>query len=163
MVILHIHRGFTAGASHFTDDGREIKKFNVNHSIGITLLLKNNIEVAVITGRTSVIVADRMRSLGVNHVYQGRMNKLETYENLKAALQIADHEVAFVGDDVIDIPIMTQCGLSVAVADAHHLVLEQANWVLTKNGGDAAARIVCDVLLESQNGVIDYSFKPNQQ
>jgi len=163
LVIFDVDGVLTDGGLYFTDDGREIKKFNVKDGLGITLLLKNNIEVAVITGRTSVIVADRMRSLGVNHVYQGRMNKLETYENLKAALQIADHEVAFVGDDVIDIPIMTQCGLSVAVADAHYLVLEQANWVLTKNGGDAAARIVCDVLLESQNGVIDYSFKPNQQ
>ncbi len=163
LVIFDVDGVLTDGGLYFTDDGREIKKFNVKDGLGITLLLKNKIEVAVITGRTSVIVADRMRSLGVNHVYQGRMNKLETYENLKAALQITDDEVAFVGDDIIDIPIMEKCGLSVAVADAHHMVLEKACWILNKNGGDAAARIVCDVLLKTQDGIIDYSFKPNQQ
>ena len=75
--------------------------------------------MAVITGRNSVIVSERMKSLGVNHVYQGRMNKLETYENLKLALNITDDQVAFVGDDIIDLPIMRRCSLSVAVADAH--------------------------------------------
>ena len=106
LVIFDVDGVLTDGGLYFTDDGREMKKFNVKDGLGISLLIKNNIEVAVITGRNSVIVADRMRSLGVNHVYQGRLNKLETYENLKAALQIEDRQVAFVGDDVIDNPIM---------------------------------------------------------
>lgn len=163
LVIFDVDGVLTDGGLYFTDDGREMKKFNVKDGLGITLVLKNKIEVAVITGRNSVIVADRMRSLGVNHVYQGRMNKLETYENLKSALQISDQQVAFVGDDVIDIPVMEQCGLSVAVADAHHAVIDKAAWILSQKGGEGAARMVCDVLIEAQGGSVDFSFKPNQQ
>jgi len=149
LVIFDVDGVLTDGGLYFTDDGREMKKFNVKDGLGISLLIKHHIEVAVITGRNSVIVADRMRSLGVNHVYQGRLNKLETYENLKSALQIDDQHVAFVGDDLIDIPIMDCCGLPVAVADAHDSVIAKACWVTSKKGGEGAARQVCDVLLSS--------------
>ncbi|MFV0543854.1 MAG: 3-deoxy-manno-octulosonate-8-phosphatase KdsC [Marinicella pacifica] len=163
LVIFDVDGVLTDGGLYFTDDGREMKKFNVKDGLGISLLIKHGIEVAVITGRNSVIVADRMRSLGVNHVYQGRLNKLETYENLKAALHIGDQQVAFVGDDVIDIPIMDRCGLPVAVADAHESVIEKASWVLSKKGGDGAARQVCDVLLSSQQIAVDgYEFTGRQ-
>lgn len=163
LVIFDVDGVLTDGGLYFTDDGREMKKFNVKDGLGISLLIKYGIEVAVITGRNSVIVADRMRSLGVNHVYQGRLNKLETYENLKAALHIDDQQVAFVGDDVIDIPIMDKCGLPVAVADAHDAVIDKACWVLGKKGGDGAARQVCDVLLSSQQIAVDgYEFTGRQ-
>ena len=163
LVIFDVDGVLTDGGLYFTDDGREMKKFNVKDGLGISLLIKHGIEVAVITGRNSVIVADRMRSLGVNHVYQGRLNKLETYENLKAALQIDDQQVAFVGDDVIDIPIMDKCGLPVAVADAHESVIEKACWILSKKGGDGAARQVCDVLLSSHDIKINgYEFSGQQ-
>ncbi len=163
LVIFDVDGVLTDGGLYFTDDGREMKKFNVKDGLGISLLIKHQIEVAVITGRNSVIVADRMRSLGVNHVYQGRLNKLETYENLKAALRIDDQQVAFVGDDVIDIPIMDKCGLPVAVADAHPAVIEKACWVLQRKGGDGAARQVCDVLLNSHDiSVTGYEFTGQQ-
>lgn len=163
LVIFDVDGVLTDGGLYFTDDGREMKKFNVKDGLGITLLLKHGIEVAVITGRNSAIVADRMRYLGVNHVYQGRMNKLETYENLKSALQIKDEHVAFVGDDLIDIPIMKKCGLAVAVADAHETVQEIACWVVNKKGGEGAARQVCDVLLNSQDKIIDSTTFSNHQ
>ncbi|MCX7544601.1 3-deoxy-manno-octulosonate-8-phosphatase KdsC [Marinicella gelatinilytica] len=163
LVIFDVDGVLTDGGLYFTDDGREMKKFNVKDGLGISLLIKHNIEVAVITGRNSVIVADRMRSLGVNHVYQGRLNKLETYENLKAALRIEDQHVAFVGDDVIDIPIMDRCGLPVAVADAHDSVLDKACWVTSKKGGEGAARQVCDVLLCSHDIKVNgYEFSGQQ-
>ncbi|KAA3649909.1 MAG: 3-deoxy-manno-octulosonate-8-phosphatase KdsC [Proteobacteria bacterium] len=163
LVIFDVDGVLTDGGLYFTDDGREMKKFNVKDGLGISLLIKHHIEVAVITGRSSVIVADRMRSLGVNHVYQGRLNKLETYENLKAALQIEDQHVAFVGDDLVDIPIMEKCGLAVAVADAHESVIAKACWVVSKKGGDGAARQVCDVLMESHNISVDgYVFSGQQ-
>lgn len=151
LVIFDVDGVLTDGGLYFTDDGREIKKFNVKDGLGISILVKKGVEVAVITGRTSVIVADRMKSLGVNHVYQGRMNKLETYENLKVAMNITDQEVAFVGDDIIDLPIMYKCSLSVAVADAHEEVKSHARLVLTKRGGMGAARDVCDLIMKAQN------------
>ena len=156
LVIFDVDGVLTDGGLYFTDDGREIKKFNVKDGLGISMLVKKGIEVAVITGRSSVIVADRMKSLGVNHVYQGRMNKLETYENLKVAMNITDEEVAFVGDDIIDIPIMSRCSLSVAVADAHHDVKSEACLVLNKRGGMGAARDVCDLIMKAQGLTHDF-------
>ena len=157
LVIFDVDGVLTDGGLYFTDDGREIKKFNVKDGLGISILVKKGIEVAVITGRNSVIVADRMKSLGVNHVYQGRMNKLETYENLKMALHITDEEVAFVGDDVIDLPVMNRCALSAAVADAHDEVLAKARLVLSKNGGMGAARELCDLIMQAKGIVHDFS------
>lgn len=163
LVIFDVDGVLTDGGLYFTDDGREVKKFNVKDGLGIVLLGKSGIEVAVITGRNSVIVSDRMKSLGVNHVYQGRMNKLETYENLKVALDITDDQVAFVGDDIIDLPIMRYCSLSVAVADAHAEVKSKAVLVLDRCGGQGAAREVCDLILEAQGLKHDFTVEENNQ
>ena len=157
LVIFDVDGVLTDGSLYFTDDGREMKKFNVKDGLGVSLLVQHGIEVAVITGRSSVIVAERMKSLGVNHVYQGRMNKLETYDNLKLALQIDDAEVAYVGDDIIDLPIMTRCALAVAVADAHQKVLDVATVVVDKKGGDGAARAVCDLIMDVQGVTHDFT------
>lgn len=157
LVIFDVDGVLTDGGLYFTDDGREIKKFNVKDGLGISVLVKKGIEVAVITGRNSVIVADRMKSLGVNHVYQGRMNKLETYENLKMALEISDEEIAFVGDDVIDLPIMNCCALSAAVADAHEEVLKKACITLSKKGGMGAARELCDLIMQAKGLTHDFT------
>ncbi|WP_223788855.1 KdsC family phosphatase [Marinicella meishanensis] len=161
LVIFDVDGVLTDGGLYFTDDGREIKKFNVKDGLGISMLVKKGVEVAVITGRSSVIVADRMKSLGVNHVYQGRMNKLETYENLKVALGITDEEAAFVGDDVIDLPIMSRCGLPVAVADAHEEVKAVAKLTLAQCGGAGAGRAVCDLIMQAQG--LSHDFTQSQQ
>ena len=161
LVIFDVDGVLTDGGLYFSDDGREIKKFNVKDGLGITLLIKKGIEVAVITGRNSVIVADRMKSLGVNHVYQGRMNKLETYENLKLAMNISDQQVAFVGDDIIDLPIMRRCALSVAVADAHDAVKAQATLLLDKCGGMGAGRDVCDLIMQAKGLTHDFTADDN--
>lgn len=156
LIVFDVDGVLTDGGLYFTDDGREMKKFNVKDGLGISLLIKNDIDVAVITGRNSAIVAERMKSLGVSHVYQGRMNKLETYENLKLALKIGDEQVAYVGDDVIDLPIMKRCILPIAVADAHPSVKQHAKVVLEQKGGEGAARAVCDLILQEQNLPIDF-------
>ena len=162
LVIFDVDGVLTDGGLYFTDDGREIKKFNVKDGMGISMLVQNNVEVAIITGRNSVIVAERMKSLGVNHVYQGRMNKLETYENLKIALNISDQEVAYVGDDIIDLPIMNRCALSAAVADAHDEVKTRARLVLAKRGGMGAGREVCDLIMRAQGLSHDFTQESNQ-
>ena len=150
LVIMDVDGVLTDGGLYFTDDGREIKKFNVKDGLGMTWLMQSGIEVAIITGRSSVIVAERMKSLGINHVYQGRMNKLETYNNLKQALNIDDSEVAYIGDDLIDVPILKRCALPCTVADAHHLAKEHAVVEFKRNGGCGAARMLCDLVLQSQ-------------
>ena len=155
LVIFDVDGVLTDGGIYFTDDGREIKKFNVKDGLGLTWLTQTDITVAIITGRTSPIVAERMKALKINHVYQGRMNKLETYHNLLNALNLDHSQVAYVGDDAIDVAIMKQCILPIAVADAHDCAKSVAKWVTVNKGGFGAGREVCDLLLTTQNKMTD--------
>lgn len=151
LVIFDVDGVLTDGGIYFTDDGREIKKFNVKDGLGLTWLTQTDITVAIITGRNSPIVAERMKALKINHVYQGRMNKLETYHNLLNALNLDHSQVAYVGDDAIDVAIMKQCILPIAVADAHDCAKSVAKWVTRNKGGYGAGREVCDLLLTTQD------------
>ncbi len=154
LVIFDVDGVLTDGGIYFTDDGREMKKFNVKDGMGISLLTQTDITVAIITGRNSPIVAERMKSLGVNHVYQGRMNKKETYHNLLEALKLDHSQVAYVGDDVIDVSVMSACHLPIAVADAHDSAKKVALWITDNKGGYGAGREVCDLLLTAQDKMI---------
>ncbi len=151
LAVFDVDGVLTDGSLHFTDDGREIKSFHVRDGLGLKWLNDHGITVAIITGRNSLIITERMAQLGIDHVYQGRMDKLETYRNLLQALGLDDSQVVYTGDDIIDLPVMRRCILPVAVADAHPLVVEQARWVTTNPGGRGAAREVCDLLLSAQN------------
>lgn len=155
LVIFDVDGVLTDSGLYFTDDGREFKKFNSKDGLGLSWLAQTDITVAIITGRTSPIVADRMKALNINHVYQGRMNKLETYHNLLQAMELNHGQVAYVGDDAIDVPIMKECGLPITVADAHDSAKSVAKWVTTNKGGYGAGREVCDLLLTSQNKMTD--------
>jgi 3-deoxy-D-manno-octulosonate 8-phosphate phosphatase (KDO 8-P phosphatase) len=151
LIIFDVDGVLTDSGLYFTDDGREFKKFNSKDGLGLSWLAQTDITVAIITGRTSPIVADRMKALKINHVYQGRMNKLETYHNLLEAMQLNHNQVAYVGDDAIDVPIMKECGLPITVADAHNSAKSVAKWITTNKGGYGAGREVCDLLLTAQN------------
>lgn len=155
LVIFDVDGVLTDGGISFTDDGREIKKFNVKDGLGLSWMAQTDITVAIITGRNSPVVAERMKALSIKHVYQGRMNKLKTYHDLLGNLQLNHTQVAYVGDDAIDVPIMKEVILPIAVADAHESALDVAKWVTTKNGGCGAGREVCDLLLKAQDQMID--------
>ncbi len=155
LIIFDVDGVLTDGGLYFTDDGREIKKFNSKDGLGLSWLAKTDITVAIITGRNSPIVAERMKALKINHVYQGRMNKVETYHNLLSALQLNASQVAYVGDDAIDVPIMKEVILPVAVADAHKSAKAVAKWITTNKGGRGAGREVCDLLMEAQGKLIE--------
>ncbi len=155
LVIFDVDGVLTDGGIYFTDDGREIKKFNVKDGLGLSWMAQTDITVAIITGRNSPIVAERMRALKINHVYQGRHNKLETYHNLLDALQLNHNQVAYIGDDAIDVPIMKEVVLPIAVADAHDSAKQVAKWITTKKGGEGAGREVCDLLLQAQDKMIN--------
>jgi len=155
LVIFDVDGVLTDSGLYFSDDGRELKKFNSKDGLGLSWLAQTDITVAIITGRTSHIVAERMKALKINHVYQGRMNKLETYHNLLEAMGLEHSQVAYVGDDAIDVPIMRECGLPITVADAHDSAKSIAKWVTNNKGGFGAGREVCDLLLNSQDKMTD--------
>ena len=140
------------------DDGQEYKAFHSRDGHGIRMLQDSGVGVAIVTGRVSKVVEHRTRELGIEHVYQGRRDKLPALQELLAATGLDAEAVAYVGDDVVDLPIMRRVGLAIAVGDAHAYVKRHAHWVTRAHGGRGAAREVCELVMEA-HGSLDASLK----
>lgn len=150
LVIFDVDGVLTDGSLYLGDDGQEYKAFHSRDGLGMTLLQETGVRLAVITGRTSKVVQLRMENLGISEIYQGYRDKLPAYEELKRRLSLTDEVIAYVGDDVVDLPIMRQVGLAVAVGDAHPRVQQHAHWHTRAGGGQGAAREVCELILDAQ-------------
>ena len=151
LVIFDVDGVLTDGRLYFTCKGDAMKTFDVHDGLGLGFLKKAGIELALITGRKSKIVVQRAAGLGIKHVYQNAMKKIEPYEALLKKLHLTDNEVAYVGDDVLDLPIIRRAKLGVVVANALPYVKDHADYVTEKLGGNGAAREVCDLILKAQN------------
>lgn len=127
----------------------EYKAFNIKDGHGIKMLQRCGIDVGIITGRTSRVVERRAEELGIRHLYQGCKEKLPVCRQLLGDLRLTSEQTAYVGDDVVDLPILLQVGLGVAVHDAHELVRQHAHWVTPSNGGYGAAREVCELVMHA--------------
>ena len=152
LIILDVDGVLTDGSLYFDNTGSEYKAFNSKDGHGIRLLLENNIEVALITGRTSELLKYRAENLKLNPdlIYQGYRDKLPAYADLLEKTGLTKQHIAYVGDDVIDLPIMSQVGFSIAVNDANWFVKENCDWVTELQGGKGAVREVCEFLLDAQ-------------
>jgi 3-deoxy-D-manno-octulosonate 8-phosphate phosphatase (KDO 8-P phosphatase) len=150
MLVLDVDGVLTDGKLYFDHAGNEIKAFNTRDGMGIKALQRCGIEVAVITGRKSAAVTQRMTQLGVQHVYQGREDKLSTFLDLLEITGLDAHQVCFAGDDWIDIPVLLRVGLAVSVSDAESQVKDKAHWITSRKGGDGAVREICNLILEAQ-------------
>ena len=153
LVIFDVDGVLTDGSLFLGDDGQEYKAFNSQDGHGMKMLQGTGVEIGIITGRTSQVVSKRMDSLGIRHVFQGQLEKLPAYEMLKNDLGLADDQIAYVGDDVVDLPIMRRVGLAVAVQDAHRMVRQHAHWQTPSNGGRGAARDLCELIMEAQENL----------
>ena len=151
LLILDVDGVLTDGGIYFDDNGIEHKKFDSQDGCGIKLLELSGVEVAIITARSTRSVAHRLETLGVKNYYHGIKDKGQALNELSKKLSISLSESAFVGDDVIDLPAMSQVALPIAVANAHSFVKENALMVTKNAGGSGAVREVCDFLLKSQN------------
>ena len=154
LVIFDVDGVLTDGSLFVGDDGQEYKAFNSRDGHGIKMLIKHGVIVAIITGRTSKVVEHRMENLGIEQVYQGKLEKLPAYEELAAELGISAAETAYVGDDIVDLPVMRRVELAIAVQDAHPLVRTHSHWQTPSCGGRGAARDVCEMLMEAR-GVLE--------
>jgi len=134
--------------------GEEYKAFNSRDGLGIALLLQAGIEFAIISGNQSGAVEARFKKFGLTHIYQGQEDKRKTYEHIKASLNITNRQVAYIGDDLIDLPIMKRVALPAAVADANDFVKTRALWISKYNGGAGAVRELIDIILHAQ-GLLD--------
>ena len=159
LIIFDVDGVLTDGRLIIGDDGQEYKAFNSRDGHGMKMLQNSGVEVAIITGRTSKVVEHRMANLGIRHVFQGQDDKSVAFEKLGATLGVAADETAYVGDDVIDLPVLLKVGFAVAVADAHPLVKQHSHWQTPNDGGKGAARDVCELIMEAQ-GTLDEQMKP---
>jgi 3-deoxy-D-manno-octulosonate 8-phosphate phosphatase (KDO 8-P phosphatase) len=154
LLVFDVDGVLTDGSLYIGDDGQEYKAFHSRDGHGIKMLLGHGIEIAVITGRTSRVVEHRMNNLGITHVYQGKLEKLPAFQELAQKLGIREDQTAYVGDDVVDLPVMRRVGLAIAVQDAHPLVRRHSHWQTPSPGGRGAARDVCELIMEAR-GVLD--------
>lgn len=151
LAVFDVDGVFTDGRLYYGARGEQLKVFHVRDGHGIKLLLRHGVRVAVISGRRSPAVAQRMRELGIRHLFQGRDDKLAVLQNLLRRLKLAWNQVACVGDDLVDLPLFESAGLAVAVADAQPEVRARAHHVTRARGGEGAVREVCDLLLTARN------------
>ena len=153
LVVFDVDGVLTDGSLIFGDDGQEYKAFHSRDGHGMKMLQASGVEMAFITGRMSEVVKHRARNVKVSHVYQGQIDKLPAYEKLKDKLKLQPEEIAVVGDDVVDLPIMLRSGLAIAVSDAHPVVKQYAHWITPSAGGKGAAREVCELIMEAQGSL----------
>lgn len=147
LVAFDIDGVFTDGRFYLSDDGVETKSFNTQDGYGIRRLLEAGIEVAVISGRQSAAVGTRMQELGVTHVFQGSRDKVSVMGELLRSLGLAPNQMAYVGDDVPDLPLLQLAGVSFAVQNAVAEVRKACAITTAARGGFGAVREVCDTVL----------------
>jgi 3-deoxy-D-manno-octulosonate 8-phosphate phosphatase (KDO 8-P phosphatase) len=153
MLILDVDGVLTDGKLYFDHTGQEIKAFNTRDGMGMKALQKVGIVVAVITGRTSGAVTHRMSQLGIEHVFQGREDKLEPFLDLLKTTGLDAQQVCYAGDDWIDLPVLIRAGLAVTVPDADEYVKNHVHWITQNKGGHGAVREICNLILAAQDKI----------
>lgn len=141
----------TDGKLHYAADGEQVKIFHAHDGHGLKMLQAAGIEVGVISARQSLALKTRLDDLGIKHCHLGVGDKQSVFLDMLSQMNISSQACAFTGDDVIDLPVMNECGLKLTVANAHFIVREQADWVAPLNGGQGAVRAICDMILYAQN------------
>lgn len=153
LLICDVDGVFSDGRIYLSNQGEELKAFHTKDGFGMKAIMQVGIDIAIITGRQSNIVENRMKALGVTHIKQGIEDKLSVYKSLLKELKLEKSEVAYIGDDVVDLPVMQDCGLGIAVSDAHPLVLQGADLITNTKGGFGAVREICDLFLQCKNKI----------
>lgn len=151
LLVTDVDGVLTDGSLIFDDEGRELKKFHVHDGLGLKLLMQHGINVAIISSRESSIVSKRAKELGIQHLYQGHDDKRQPLQDIMQTLQLQPDQVAYVGDDLMDLPLIKFVGLGIAVANAHPWVRKHAQWQTVAAGGQGAVRECCDLILRAQN------------
>ena len=155
LLLLDVDGVLTDGRLYFGNNGEELKAFNIQDGLGIRLLQRSGIEVGIITGRSSALVARRAEELGLKLVIQGREDKLAALEEVlrddKENHSYKMQEIAFLGDDLPDLAVISRVGLGVAVADAHNFVAKHSHWQTSEKGGCGAVRELAELILQAQN------------
>ena len=151
LVILDVDGVLSDGGLYYGPDGEIVKRFNALDGHGLKMLRASGVLTAIISARASTMVLRRAADLGIDHVQQDVHDKRQAFELLTQKLGVAAECCGFVGDDVIDLPVLTRVGFAVSVANGHAEVRARAHYITYANGGHGAVREVCDFILRAQN------------
>jgi 3-deoxy-D-manno-octulosonate 8-phosphate phosphatase (KDO 8-P phosphatase) len=150
LLIVDVDGVLTDGGIVYTDGGQELKAFHVRDGSGIKIWRQQGKQAAIITGRSSPIVAQRAAELGIDPVIQGVPDKLRAFWDILAATRLQPEQICFIGDDLPDVPVLRHCGLAVAVADASVEARAEAHYLTHAAGGRGAVREVIQLILSCQ-------------
>lgn len=150
LMIFDVDGVLTDGSIYMNEQGEETRAFNVLDGQGLKMLSASGVHLAAISSRVSKAVAIRAADTGITHVFQGVDDKLDVFQELLATLGLTREQAGYMGDDIIDIPIMRRCGLSVAVPSSPSIIRETAHYVTTLNGGRGAVREACEFIMQIQ-------------
>jgi 3-deoxy-D-manno-octulosonate 8-phosphate phosphatase (KDO 8-P phosphatase) len=150
LMIFDVDGILTDGSLHYGPDGEVIKTFNVLDGHGLKQLQQSGVATAIISARQSALVVRRAADLGITHLFQGVHDKLATFEQLRAGLGLDAAACGFLGDDVIDLPVLTRVGFAASVPAGHVEVRSRVHYITQAAGGRGAAREVCDFILRAQ-------------
>ncbi|WP_120996867.1 HAD family hydrolase [Stutzerimonas urumqiensis] len=150
LAVFDVDGVLTDGRLYFLTDGSEFKTFNTLDGHGIKMLIASGVQTAIISGRSTPVVERRARNLGVHHLYQGREDKLVVLDQILSETGFAREQVAYLGDDLPDLPVMRRVGLGMAVANAAPFVRSHAHGVTQARGGEGAAREFCELIMQAQ-------------
>jgi 3-deoxy-D-manno-octulosonate 8-phosphate phosphatase (KDO 8-P phosphatase) len=161
LILLDVDGVLTDGRLYYGNNGEELKAFDIQDGLGIKLLQKGDIEVGIITGRSSMLLTRRTEELGIELVVQGREDKLTALNEILEGRAIDLEEIAFVGDDLPDLAVIRRVGLGITPANGNHIVASQALWQTKKGGGQGAVREVAELILNAQ-GKLEALLAPYQ-
>lgn len=150
LLLLDVDGVMTDGTIVYTHSGNELKAFNTRDGLGIRLLQESGVAAGLITARSSEAVRRRAQDLQLTHVYQGVRNKIEAYQQILSESNLSDTDIAYMGDDWLDLPLLTRVGFAVTVADAVPEVKEVAHYATRRKGGQGAVRELCDLIIEAR-------------
>lgn len=150
LIIFDVDGVMTDGTLFLADDGQEYKGFNSLDGHGLKMLKNTGVELGIITGRNSQVVLHRARNLGITHLHQGAHDKLMVYQQLLGDLKLSPEQTAFMGDDVVDLPVMRRVGFAIAVPAAPDLVKAHSHYITRREGGRGAVREACEFIMRAQ-------------
>lgn len=151
LLILDVDGVMTDNRLFYSDNGVEYKTFHTRDGHGMVLLQKSQVEIGIITGRKSQLVANRMQDLKVKHVFQGVPDKLPTFLKLVNDLNLELDEIAYIGDDILDLPILLRVGLAITPADGDPEVKSRVHYISQFGGGQGCVRETCEIIMRAQN------------
>jgi 3-deoxy-D-manno-octulosonate 8-phosphate phosphatase (KDO 8-P phosphatase) len=151
LLILDVDGIMTDGLIYYGSDGLQRKAFHIHDGLGIRLLQQSGVKVGVISGKKSAGVEQRLNELNIEHIYLGHDDKLPVYQDLKTQLNLTDNQIAYMGDDLPDLPLLRRVNFAITVPLAPDIIKQHCHYITQTHGGAGAVREACEFILHAQN------------